>query len=188
MDKYDIIRNSSFFKDLNDDSCMELSINSEKMHFNIDDYVNFPGKKCNHVYIIENGLVKGGIYSKNGDELNSGRFYPNNLFGLSSVIDNLSADFFYQAIEETNLIAINASCFSKVLKNNGGFCYSILQLFGKSFLKSIDKRIDTIFYDNKTQIINFLLQQIIQNGEKIGQETLHRKRVHGRGRSVSLRE
>ncbi len=169
---FELIRNYSLFIDLSDEECKGLVQHSQLANFNKTSFIEEPHTISKNVYIVKKGLIKGGIFSDEGHELNSLRFTDNDIFGFFSLFDDNASDFFYQAIETSTVITIKSSYFSLLMKKNGEFGYKIFQLVGKTLALSVRKRVENVFYNNKNQIILFLFHLTNQQGKKIGKEIL----------------
>ena len=127
ISNYEYLRSHPLFDDFNDSMCLEISNHIEIKEYKKHDYILLNGGGCKNIFINKKGLVKGGIYSDHGNELNSMRFHQNSIFGLSLLNDNENTfGFFYQAIEKTELIIINIDYFNTLLNSNAPFCYKIL--------------------------------------------------------------
>jgi len=111
-----------------DDLKAFLYKNGELLKFNKDEIIYTEGQNSNFIYLINKGVVKCFKLDEQGKELTTNLYKENDLFGYSSLTQNVSYQETATAIKDVELVAITKSDFKNVLSINHFVALELIQL------------------------------------------------------------
>ena len=141
------------------------------------DYIYFEADSANKVYLIEQGKVKIGYYSEEGDEVVKAILTRGELFGETAILGESKREEFAQSIDNTTSICpIGVDTMHDLMRNNQTFSFKIYKVIGFK-LKRLERRLQLLlFKDAKTRLLEFLDELCTDYGydcEKTGDKVIH---------------
>ena len=136
-------------------------------------YLN--GGDCEEMYILKEGTVKIGKMSCDGKEMIKSIIHSGTIFGESGVMGIKSYDNSAKAMEHNvRYYMISISDFKSFLEADSELCWKVISGIGKK-LRYAEQRLESlVFKDARERIIDFLIDNANNIGQKIGYETLIR--------------
>ena len=125
--------------------------------FNKDDYIYFEEDLSKNVFLIENGKVKIGYYTEDGNEIVKAILTKGDLFGEMAFIgEPKRCEFAQSIINKTAICEINTTDLEMVMRERKNFSLSIHKLI-RFRVKKLERRIDLLlFRDIETRFLKFL--------------------------------
>ena len=121
------------------------------------DFIYFENDASSKVYLIENGKVKIGYYSENGDEVVKAILAKGELFGEKAIFGEQTRDEFAQSVDNhTSICPIGVDTLHDLMRNNQTFSFKVYKFIGFRF-KKLERRLQLLlFKDTKTRLMEFL--------------------------------
>lgn len=121
------------------------------------DYVYFEQDKANKVFLIEQGKVKIGYYTENGEEVVKAILRRGELFGENAILGETVRDEFAMAIDNnTSICPVGVETMLDLMQDNKTFSIKIYKLIGFR-IKRLERRLELImFKDARTRVEEFL--------------------------------
>ncbi|WP_405570372.1 Crp/Fnr family transcriptional regulator [Winogradskyella sp. Asnod2-B02-A] len=121
------------------------------------DYIYIQADAANKVYLIEQGKVKIGYYSEDGNEIVKAILTKGELFGEKAILGDEKRDEFAQSIDnETSICPISINVMHDLMRDNQNFSFKVYKFIGFKF-KKLERRLQLLlFKDTKTRLIEFL--------------------------------
>lgn len=140
------------------------------------DYIYFEEDNANKVYLIENGKVKIGYYSEDGEEIVKAILTRGELFGEKAILGENKRDEFAQSIDNnTSICPIGVETMHDLMRDNQTFSFKIYKFIGFK-LKKLERRLQLLlFKDTKTRLLEFLDELCSEYGyncEKTGDHVI----------------
>ncbi len=136
------------------------------------EFIYFPEQKSKYVYLIAEGRIKIGTYSQEGKETIKAVLSKGEIFGELALVGEETRTDFAQAMDAVSICPLTLEDMEELMKRNKTLSLKITKLIGLRLLKA-ERRIESlIFKDARTRIIDYLVDQAIERGQKIGFETL----------------
>jgi CRP-like cAMP-binding protein len=108
------------------------------------------------VYLIEEGRVKLGYYTEEGEEIVKAILTKGELFGEKAILGEEKRDEFAQALGSTSICPVDVNTMHELMRDNRGFSFRIYKLIGFR-LKRLERRLELILYkDAETRVKEFL--------------------------------
>tara|TARA_R110002111_G_scaffold26397_2_gene57132 strand:- start:5513 stop:6184 length:672 start_codon:yes stop_codon:yes gene_type:complete len=129
------------------------------------DYIYIQADAANKVYLIENGKVKIGYYSEDGNEVVKAILTKGELFGEKAILGDEKRDEFAQSIDnETSICPISVDVMHDLMRENQNFSFKVYKFIGFKF-KKLERRLQLLlFKDTKTRLIEFLDELCVDFG------------------------
>ncbi|RED42850.1 CRP-like cAMP-binding protein [Winogradskyella eximia] len=129
------------------------------------DYIYIQADAANKVYLIENGKVKIGYYSEDGNEVVKAILTKGELFGEKAILGDEKRDEFAQSIDnETSICPISVDIMHDLMRENQNFSFKVYKFIGFKF-KKLERRLQLLlFKDTKTRLIEFLDELCVDFG------------------------
>lgn len=132
-------------------SCHEVKAYSK------NDFIYFEEDNANKIYLIENGKVKLGYYTDDGDEIIKAILGKGELFGEKAILGQDKHNEFAQSMDaSTNLCVVSQNTLMDLMQDNISVSFKIFKFIGLR-LKRIERRLEILlFKDTKTRLVEFL--------------------------------
>lgn len=131
-----------------------------------------PGQAANKVYFLLKGVVKVAVHAEKKDIIKY-VVRPGNLFGESCLTGDVQRrDFAYAMDDQVEVLEIDANTLLTVMKSNFAFAQSLLHFLGERLRYTENQLEKVVLKDSKSRILEFLHQMGIEQGRRIGFETL----------------
>ncbi len=129
------------------------------------DYIYFEDDSASKIYLIEEGKVKIGYYSEDGEEIIKAILTRGELFGETAIFGELKRNEFAQSIDnKTSICPINAETMIDLMRENKTFSLKIYKFIGLRF-KKLERRLQLLlFKDTKTRLLEFLDELAVDYG------------------------
>jgi CRP-like cAMP-binding protein len=165
----------SLFKQLKE-SEYEIITNSSRLgKASKGEHIFNEGDDATEIYFLLSGIVKLGAYDDNVDkEIIKSIISSSTLFGEQCILGSTSHNSFAEVIskEQVKYVAIPKNIFKYLLQANFDFNLAFLESIG-SRMRFNDHRIESLMlHDARFRIIEFIKDNAIRFGQKVGLETL----------------
>ncbi len=131
-----------------------------------------PGQAANRVYFLLKGIVKIAVHAEKKDIIKY-VVREGNFFGESCLTgDAHRRDFAYAMDEFVQVLEMDATVVLTVMRNNFAFAQSLLHFLGERLRYTENQLENVVLKDSKSRIMEFLHQMGIEQGRRVGFETL----------------
>lgn len=131
-----------------------------------------PGQPANKVYFLLQGIVKVTVHSEKKDIIKY-VVRPGSLLGESCLTgEALRRDFAYAMDDQVQALEIEATALLAVMRANFAFAQSLLHYLGERLRYTEIQLEKVVLKDSKSRIMEFLHQMGLEQGKRIGFETL----------------
>ncbi|PQJ78407.1 Crp/Fnr family transcriptional regulator [Polaribacter porphyrae] len=144
--------------------------------YNKSDYIYFEEDAANKIYLIENGKVKLGYYTEDGNEVVKAILTKGELFGEKAILGEEKRNEFAQSLDNsTSICPIGVTTMHDLMRDNKTFSLKIYKFLGLRF-KKLERRLQLIlFKDTKTRLLEFmkeLCEEYGYNCDKTGDKVI----------------
>ncbi len=145
----------------------------ELNQFKKEQFIYFPEETSHHIYMIAEGRVKIGSYTDNGKEVVKAILGKGELFGeLALAGEEKRTDYAMAMDSPTTVCLMSLEEMNELMAHNKPLSFKMLKLIGLR-LRKVERRLESlVFKDARTRIVDFLRDQAIERGKKIGYETM----------------
>lgn len=145
----------------------------QNYQFKKGQFIYFENEPSDQIFMIANGRVKIGSYSKQGKEITKTILSKGEMFGeLALTGEEYRKDFAQAIAEETIVCPMNIDMMQELMLNNKSLSLKIFKLIGFRFRK-LERRLESlVFKDARTRIIDFIRELAEESGQKVGFETM----------------
>lgn len=157
-----VMKSLWFFEDVNLFSMLcphKFKAYKAKHSFNTykkQDYIYFEQDSASKVYLIEDGRVKLGYYTADGDEIVKAILTKGELFGEQAILGEEKREEFAQALGTTSICPVDVNTMHDLMRDNRTFSFRIYKLIGFR-LKRLERRLELVlFKDAETRVQEFL--------------------------------
>lgn len=121
------------------------------------DYIYFTDESARKVYLINEGKIKLGYYTEDGEEVVKAILSKGELFGEKAVLGEEKRNEFAQAVKNnTSICPIDAETLQDLIQDNKKFALSFYK-FINFRIKKLERRLQLLLYkDAKTRLTEFL--------------------------------
>lgn len=134
------------------------------------EFVFHPNDAQKQIYFIAEGKVKIGAVGEGGKEVTKIILGKGEVFGEFAILGEESKNDFAQALEDTKLCVSGQEDIKNLMRDHNQLSLFFLKMFGSRLLK-MEKRLESlVFKDSRTRILEFVIEQIEQNGTRVGYE------------------
>lgn len=121
------------------------------------DYVYFADESANKVYLINDGKIKLGYYTEDGEEVVKAILSKGELFGEKAVLGEEKRNEFAQSMHnKTSICPIDAATLQDLIQDNKKFALGFYKLINFR-IKKLERRLQLLLYkDAKTRLKEFL--------------------------------
>ncbi|MBT8271418.1 MAG: Crp/Fnr family transcriptional regulator [Flavobacteriaceae bacterium] len=130
------------------------------------DYIYFEDDSANKIYLIEQGKVKIGYYTEDGQEVVKAILTRGELFGEKAILGEMKRTEFAQSIDnKTSICPVGVKTMHDLMRDNQSFSFKIYKLIGLRF-KKLERRLQLLlFKDAKTRLLEFLEELCLDFGD-----------------------
>ncbi len=127
--------------------------------YNKTDYVYFTDESANKVFLINNGKIKLGYYTEDGQEIVKAILSKGEVFGEKSVLGEEKRSEFAQSLNDnTSICPIDAEALQDLIQDNKKFALGFFKLINFR-IKRLERRLQLLlFKDAKTRLQEFLME------------------------------
>ncbi|MFT4524538.1 MAG: CRP/FNR family cyclic AMP-dependent transcriptional regulator [Bacteroidia bacterium] len=136
-------------------------------------YIYHPGDPSEVMFILKEGRIKVGNYSKDGREVIKRIVQPGEIFGEMGLAGEITRREFAIALkEEASFYMIYVADLKEVIRDNAELGMRLITRIG-SRIRTTEKRLESIiFKDSKTRVVEFIQELGKTIGLKCGDEML----------------
>ena len=164
------LENFNLFKDLNDNSMMELNKISSMQEIKKEEPIYFASEPSRAIYFLKTGRVKIAKYFSDGSEKIITIINPGEIFGEMAYLDEGQRTDYAITVEPSLICAINKSDLTSFIEKNPELNLKLTKILGLK-LRSFSERIeDLVFRDADQRIASFILRFAEKNGKKVGNQ------------------
>lgn len=151
-----------------------LSPNHAK-NFKKGEYIYLPEQESDKIYFINEGRVKIGTINDGGKEITKAILNKGEVFGELSIIGESKRRDFAFAMEECTVCSITTTEMKGLIKDHNNLNLFLMRVMGSRVLE-MEKRLESlVFKDSRTRIVQYLLDLVKKNGQRVGYEWVVRK-------------
>lgn len=136
---------------------MNLFKQGTLLSYNKNEYIIRPGESPEHVFFIDEGMVKAFYISKYGEENLLIIRKPHELFPLIWAITGQGRNIIYQALTKARVYRIDRLKFSDFLMNNTDALYPFIDLVIKQYRFHSERIINLEYRSVRERLASFLL-------------------------------
>jgi len=131
-----------------------------------------PGQAANKVYFLLKGTVKIAVHAEKKDIIKY-VVRATNLFGESSLTGEIQRrDFAYAMDDSVEVVELDAQALLSIMRKNFAFAQSLLHFLGERLRYTETQLEKVVLKDSKSRILEFLHQMGVEQGKRVGFETL----------------
>lgn len=164
------LENFNIFKELKENSMMELGQISSMHEFPKNQPIYFAKEPSNSIFFLKQGRVKLTRSSTDGKEMILGLVNMGEVFGELAFIDEGQRTDFAIAMDNCTVCAINKEEFKQFVDKNPGLNLKLTRLIGLRLKKYSERIEELIFKDANQRIVSFLIKLSEELGKKVGDE------------------
>lgn len=171
--KHDIIRSKlsdiSYLKNATEDELRVIALNTESLQCSRFEIVFHKGDSSEHIYHVQSGIVKVSVHSYVAKEVIQSIVHANMIFGHASLSGEKERSAIAQVLNKnTEILKISSSALKKIFVQNGAVATDFMEIIGNK-LRATESRLQSIIVeDARTRVINFLKENAITFGNKVG--------------------
>ena len=167
-----ILENSPLFAVLSTEERILLQENAAINAYSKHQVLYKPGQTANKVYFLLKGIVKIAVHAEKKDIIKY-VVREGNFFGESCLKgDAHRRDFAYAMDEFVQVLEMDVTMVLTVMRNNFAFAQSLLHFLGERLRYTENQLENVVLKDSKSRIMEFLHQMGIEQGRRVGFETL----------------
>ena len=148
--------------------------------FNIykkSDYIYFEEDTANKMYLINEGKVKIGYYTEDGNEIIKAILTKGEIFGEKVILGIDKRNEFAQSIDNaTSICPVSRDTMYDLMRENVSVSFKIYKFIGIR-IKKLERRLELLlFKDTKTRLLEFLNELCEEYGydcEKTGDQVIN---------------
>ncbi len=115
------------------------------------------GSSKREVYFIKNGLVRTYWVNKKGEEITTGLFWESQFFASHDIVLlNKKSRFYYQALEDTEILYGDYDLFQEIVENNQKLHKSRKFVFQEMLLKGLERIESFTMYKPEERYLRFI--------------------------------
>jgi CRP/FNR family transcriptional regulator, cyclic AMP receptor protein len=131
-----------------------------------------PGQPTAKVFLLLKGAVKVTVHAEKKDIIKY-VVRPSGIFGESQLLgDNQRRDFAYAMDDSLEVLEMEASTLLLLMRRNFAFAQSLLYFLGERLRYTENQLEKIVLKDSKSRILEFLHQMGLEQGKRVGFETL----------------
>ena len=130
------------------------------------DYIYFTDEAATKVYLINQGKVKLGYYTEDGDEVVKAILSKGEVFGEKAVLGEKKRNEFAQSLDNnTSICPIDSVTLQDLIRDNKTFALGFYK-FINFRIKKLERRLQLLLHkDTKTRFIEFINELCEEYGE-----------------------
>jgi len=169
----DFFRDIALFQDLQEDQLQKLAQISSFEKFSKFQYIYSNGSKSDKLYFLKKGVVKIGNTADDGREVIKAMIHPKSLFGELSLMGQERRNNFARAMNsEVECVCFYIRDLEQFMIDHPVIQTRILRFVGQRLMHMERKVESLVLQDARTRIIEFIKDNAIKRGRKVGFETL----------------
>ncbi len=169
---HSILETSPLFAVLSTDERILLQENASINAYSKHQVLYKPGHAANKVFFLLKGIVKIAVHAEKKDIIKY-VVREGNFFGESCLTgDAHRRDFAYAMDEFVQVLEMDVTMVLTVMRNNFAFAQSLLHFLGERLRYTENQLENVVLKDSKSRIMEFLHQMGIEQGRRVGFETL----------------
>lgn len=169
------LRDSAFLNILFSHKFLHQNLDNYTKHFKKGTFIYLPEEEAEHLFFVLKGWVKIGQYTQSGRELVKDILSNEELFGELALIGETHRREFAFALEATTCYALPIHEIKALMRKDSQLSLFILQMLGKRSLDRERRLVDVALKSSKTRILEFILNFVRKEGERVGFEIVVRK-------------
>lgn len=167
-----VLENNTLFAVLTPEERLLLWQNATVQTFSKHQVLYKPGQPAAKVFILLRGVIKVAVHAEKKDIIKY-VVRPGGLFGESQLTgDTQRRDFAYAMDDQVEALEIEATMLLNVMRRNFAFAQSVLHFLGERLRYTESQLEKVVLKDSKSRILEFLHQMGIEQGKRVGFETL----------------
>lgn len=167
-----ILETSPLFAVLNTEERILIQQNASIHAYSKHQVLYKPGYTANKVYFLLKGVVKIAVHAEKKDIIKY-VVREGNFFGESCLTgDAQRRDFAYAMDEFVQVLEMDVAVVLNVMRNNFAFAQSLLHFLGERLRYTENQLENVVLKDSKSRIMEYLHQMGIEQGRRVGFETL----------------
>ncbi|RJE75395.1 hypothetical protein BGP76_13685 [Reichenbachiella sp. MSK19-1] len=141
--------------------------------FSKDELVYENGHVSDKIYLIEEGSVKIAKTDSSGKEVVKAILNTGNVFGEKALSgDRVRAEYAQVVTADTRVKVFMVEDVLQASRQNAQLNQKVIDILAKK-LEGLEKRLESITSkDSRTRVVDFLRDLALENGQKVGFETL----------------
>jgi len=159
--------------------CPKKMDSSEDQHayktFKKGEYIYLPEEMSDRIFFLTEGRVKIGSYGDSGKEITKAILSDGEVFGELALIGEGKRRDFAFAMEKTITCCITVEEMRGLLKDHSGLSLFLMRILGSRVLEMEQRLESLVFKDSRSRIIEFLIELVEKNGQRVGYEWVVRK-------------
>lgn len=165
----ELLKPINFLKNANENELRFLGMNSEVLKYSRFEIVYHKDDPSDYVYHVLSGIVKVSVHSPLAKEVIRSIIHTSMIFGEDSICGERSRNSMAQILDKkSEIIRINSRALKKVFVQNGAVATDFLEIVGNK-LRATQSRLESIIVeDARTRVINFLKENAMSFGNKVG--------------------
>lgn len=146
----------NLFKILCPHKYSEYKVGHEFNSYRKSDYIYFEDDAANKLYLIDEGKVKIGYYTEEGEEVIKAILTKGELFGEKAILGIERRSEFAQSIDNQTLICpVSKDTMYDLMRENASISFKIYKFIGLR-MKKLERRLQLLlFKDTKTRLLEF---------------------------------
>lgn len=142
--------------------------------FKKNEYIYLSHDPINSLYIVESGRVKIGTHQDGRKEIIKSVLHQGDFFGELSFIGQTQGGNFALAMEDTRILVLSKEDLGNWIKKEPQLILILLNALGTR-LADMERRLESlVFRNSRARIIDFLENQVVKRGQRVGYEMLVR--------------
>ncbi|NER15540.1 cyclic nucleotide-binding domain-containing protein [Leptobacterium flavescens] len=123
------------------------------------DYIYMQEDRANKVYLINEGKIKIGYYTDDGEEVVTAILSKGDIFGEKAILGEEKRDEFARSFSRrTSICVLTSDVMQDMMRENQSFSLKIHKILGFR-IKKLERRLQLLlFKDSKTRLLEFLLE------------------------------
>lgn len=140
------------------------------------DYIYFEEDAANKIYLIDQGKVKIGYYTEDGNEVIKAILTKGEIFGEKAILGIDKRNEFAQSIDDTTQIChVSKETLHTLMRDNVSVSFKIYKFIGLR-IKRLERRLQLLlFKDTRTRLLEFFNELCEEYGhecEKTGDQVI----------------
>lgn len=146
-----------------------IAMHTEALNCTRFEIIFHKGDASEHIFHVQSGIVKVSVHSYVAKEVIRSIVHANMIFGQASLCGEKERSAIAQVLNKnTEILKISSAALKKIFVQNGAVATDFLEIIGNK-LRSTESRLESIIVeDARTRVINFLKENAITFGNKVG--------------------
>ncbi len=165
----ELLSGINFLKSANENELRFLAMNSELLRYSRFEIIFHKGDTSEHIYHVMSGIVKVSVHSVMAKEVIRSIAHKSMIFGEGSMCGEKERSAMAQVLDKNSeILKISSRALKKVFLQNGAVANDFLEIVGNK-LRASEYRLESIIVeDARTRVVNFLKENAMNFGNKVG--------------------